>query len=82
MKPTVFEGQNCMYGGDSYFDLPAHKAEDGLYNTVTTCWKLSFKERLKVLFTGLMWVQLLTFNKPLSPTKLSVDKPNLTGASS
>lgn len=55
-----------------YNTLPSHRQPDG---TVTTRWKLTFSERLKILLTGDLWLQLLTFNHPLQPVKLSVECP-------
>jgi hypothetical protein len=55
-----------------YLPLPAHKCPDGC---VTTRWKLSWKERLRVLLSGNIWLQVLTFNAPLQPVKLSCEVP-------
>jgi hypothetical protein len=54
-----------------YQPLPVYKREDGL---VVSCWKLSCWEKIKVLFTGKVYVGLLTFNKPLQPQLLSLNK--------
>ncbi|MGE5528072.1 MAG: hypothetical protein ACM3X6_02890 [Patescibacteria group bacterium] len=37
---------------------------------------MTFYERIKVLFSGRMWLNLLTFDQPLQPQLLSVDKPS------
>lgn len=42
---------------------------------VITRWKLSWKERFKLLFTGNLWLTLLTFGQPLQPILLEVDSP-------
>jgi hypothetical protein len=34
------------------------------------------RERLKVLLTGKVWQQVLTFNKPLQPQLMAVEKPH------
>lgn len=57
-----------------YKPLPALKTEDG---KVVTCWKPSVMERLKILFTGKIWLNILTFNEPLQPLLMTVNKPNL-----
>lgn len=57
---------------DEYLSLPAYRDK---YGEVTCCWGLSFRERLKVLFTGKIWLMLLTFNKPLQPMKMFVEYP-------
>ncbi len=55
-----------------YLPLPAHRQPDG---TVTTRWRLSFKEWLQLLWTGDLWLQVLTYNHPLQPVKLSTTCP-------
>ena len=69
MKPIEFNGFNVTYAEDQpeYLPLPAHKTDDGM---VTTCWKLSFCERLLTVLTGRLYLKVLTFNKPLQPSKL------------
>lgn len=78
MKPQEFKEQNCVYAKDQpeYQPLPALKTNDYM-GTVVCCWGLSFKERVKVLFTGKIWVGLATFNKPLTPSYLTIDKNEL-----
>lgn len=75
MKPTKFKHQNVVFAKDQpeYQPPPALKIE-GPEGHVISCWKLSFKERLKVLFFGRVWVDLLSFNKPLTPSFLAVNR--------
>ena len=74
MQIVKFDGCNITYGKDQpeYLPLPACKTEEG---DVTSCWKMNLKERLRVLFTGRVYVSLLTFNRPLQPQRVSVHKP-------
>jgi len=74
MKVIHFKECNRTYAKDQlqYQNLPCHKTENG---TVTSCWKLSFKERVKVLFTGVVFLRTLTFNKPIQPLLMAVDNP-------
>jgi hypothetical protein len=58
----------------AYQPLPAYRAEDG---TVLTRWKLSWRERLAVLFTGNLYIWLLTFNQPLQPIQIQVEQPEV-----
>lgn len=51
-----------------YNDLPAVRFANG---EVITRWKLTFIERLKLLFSGNLYLHLLTFNRPLQPIKFS-----------
>jgi hypothetical protein len=55
-----------------YIPLPSHRQPDG---TVTTRWSLSWRERLLVAFGGSIWLQVLTFNRPLQPVKLTATCP-------
>ena len=75
MKPTTFPEVNCVFGKNQpqYVSLPTFRnLEDG---ECTFCWKLSFKEKMKLLFTGKIWHIVLTFNQSLQPQLLTVDKP-------
>ena len=74
MDVIKFEECNTTYAKDQpeYNPLVAHKTDDGV---VTSCWKLNLKERLGVLFSGKIFLQILTFNKPLQPLKMVVNNP-------
>ena len=75
MKPIKFKYCNVVYAENQpeYQNLPALKLETD-NGEIISCWKLSFKERLIILFTGKMWLSLLSFNKPLTPSFLSVNR--------
>ena len=51
-----------------YIPLPCYREEDG---TITIRWKLSWKERWRIFWNGCLWQQVLTFNQPLQPIKLT-----------
>lgn len=72
MKPVDFKEQNVVFAENQpeYQALPALKIR-GHEGQVVSCWGLSFRERLRVLFTGKVWMTLLSFNKPLTPSFLS-----------
>jgi len=74
MKPIPFKEQNRTWAKDQpqYLPLPTHTTEKG---EVVSCWKLTFAERLKVLFKGKVWLCQLTFNDPLQPQRLSIESP-------
>ena len=74
MKAVKFREHNRMYAEDQpeYLSLPAHRSDEGI---VTTCWKLSFLERIRVILTGKVYAQAMTFDKPLQPLKMSVSNP-------
>lgn len=72
MKPINFPEANKVYGiaQPEYQPLHAYRAQDG---AVTSCWKLSWKEKWRILFTGRIYVTLLTFNQPIQPQLLSTE---------
>ena len=74
MIPIEFDGVNCVYAKDQpeYLPLPVHRTDDG---TVVSCWRLTWPERLQVLFSGCMWYSVLTFNESLQPQRPSVQNP-------
>lgn len=74
MRPINFNEVNVVIAKDQpqYLPLPAKKDVDGV---VTSCWGMTFLERIKILFSGRIWVQNMTFNQPLQPQKISVEKP-------
>lgn len=76
MNPIRFEGMNCVYAENQkeYLPLPAHKHNDD-WKCVSSCWGLTIIERIKILFTGRIYVTLPTFGKPLTPQKLSLENP-------
>jgi hypothetical protein len=59
-----------------YIAIPAHQFGDA-EGRIAFCWGLTWRERLRVLFTGRIWHQVLTFNKPLQPQKLTVERPEM-----
>ena len=78
MKPIKFKEQNCTYAENQpeYLPLPAFKSDEP-GGQVTSCWSLSFSERVRVLFTGKIWVSLMMFNKPLTPTFFTTKKSDV-----
>lgn len=75
MKPIDFEERNVIYAKDQpqYMSLPAYKNETK-EGEVVSCWNLSFWERLRVLISGKIWLSLMSFNNPLTPSYLTTDK--------
>lgn len=58
-----------------YNQLPAHRTEDG---TVLTRWRLDWRERLRVLFRGDLYVWVKTFNRPLQPLLIETERPGIS----
>lgn len=76
MKLIEFPEQTVVIAKDQpeYLPLPAHRFS-GADGRIACCWQLTWIERLTVLFRGQIWHQVLTFNQPLQPQLLTVEKP-------
>lgn len=74
MTPKTFKQHNIVYAKDQpeYVPLPAHVSDEGI---ATFCWRLSWRERMRILFTGEIWHQVMTFRQPLQPHKLTCETP-------
>ena len=73
MKPVEFPEQTTVFARNQepYLPLPAYT--DG--TEVISCWHLTLRERLRVLFFGVIWLRQLTFGHKLQPQSPSVDRP-------
>jgi len=76
MRAVFFEESNS---NNENGDLPCHQYDGG----VICCWKSTLVERVRLLFTGRIWVSvlgsgvppmLLTTKKPLRRYRIAVDK--------
>lgn len=81
MKPVspVLPGSDLpetVYAKDQpeYTPLPVFRQEDG---TVLSRWRLTWRERLQIAFSGNMYLLVMTFNQPLQPVLLQTEKPKL-----
>lgn len=74
MKPVHFREATVLFAADQpeYLPLPAHRDAQG---GVTSCWSLTWGERLKVLLFGRLWITTLTFGAPLQPILPRVEWP-------
>lgn len=79
MKLINFPEQNQVIAEDQleYLPMPAHVTSDE-QGRVVCCWKLTMKERIKLLFTGKLWHHILTFNRGVQPQLLEVNTPFTT----
>lgn len=79
MIPVEFPEQTVIYAKDQpqYMPLPAHRRNGDPEGCITCCWKLTWKERLAMLWRGVLWQQVLTFNQPLQPQLLATQKPDI-----
>ena len=75
MRNIKFKECNASFAKNQkeYLELQAFVNE----GVVVTCYKLSWRERLKILFTGKLWLGQMTFGTPLQPQKPSVNKKDL-----
>lgn len=78
MTPIPFKEHNIIMAKDQpeYMPLPMYKIPEKGFSVC--CWKLSWKERLRILISGVIWHQILTFNQPLQPQLLTIDKPKMS----
>lgn len=76
MKSVKFDWCNCTYAEaqEQYLNLPAYRAP-GKEGLVTSCWGLTFWERIRILFEGKFYLTMLTFGHPLQPISVSIRKP-------
>ena len=75
MKPIEFKQMNITFQKPHGFTdvqcgpLPALRHDNG----IISCWKMSWRERIKVLFTGVIWFDVISYNQP--PIWPGVDSP-------
>jgi hypothetical protein len=61
----------------AYRPLPAYQFADDPQGRIVCCWKFGWRDRLRLLVTGKLWHQVLTFNQPLQPQLLGTHKPEM-----
>ena len=76
MKPIDFPERNIVFAKNQepYLPLPAYQ-DDRQGGRIFHCWQLTFKERIKILWTGILWINVLNFKQPPQPIKPMVDRP-------
>lgn len=73
MQPIDFAGRNIIFGKEKDgCPIPAHLTKEGI---VTSCWKLTLRERFILLFTGKVFITSVTFFQPLQPVLPSTHNP-------
>jgi hypothetical protein len=77
MRLIEFPGQNVVIAKDQpqYEPLPAYRVPSDAYGRLVCCWKLSWRERLRLLWSGEVWHTIMTFNRQLQPQLLALDRP-------
>jgi hypothetical protein len=68
MQPVKFPGHNLTLAEDQpqYRPLPVCW-EGGNEKPMTSCWKLTWKERILIFFTGKLYIRQLTFGNSFQP---------------
>jgi len=76
MKAVKFKQQNCVYAKNQkqYIPLLVHKINEP-EGRVISCWKGRFRDRLRFLFNGRIFLSCMTFNKPLQPLDMQTENP-------
>ena len=77
MELIEFPEQTVIIAKDQpqYLPMPAFVVPDSPEGEIVCCWKLTLRERLKLLFKGIIWHRILTFRQPIQPVMLLLDKP-------
>jgi hypothetical protein len=80
MVLVEFPEQTIVVAKDQpeYLPLPAYRHANDAQGRLVCCWRIGWKHRFRLLFTGTVWHQVLTFNQPLQPQLLSVEKPEMS----
>jgi hypothetical protein len=75
MKPVEFPQVNKTWAKNQppYLPLPAYTDEQ----YTITCWQLTWRERLRIMFTGKFWLSQMNFGAALQPQRPSVETPFL-----
>lgn len=78
MKPIQFPEANVVFAANQpeYNPLPAYR-DAGSMGAIISCWDLSLSERIRILFKGKLWVSLVMFGKPLTPSFFSTKKSDV-----
>lgn len=78
MKPVKFEQCNRVIAKnqDEYLTLHALVLDVPEGNVITK-WKLTFWEKLTILWTGTIWMNLLCFHNPTTPSMLSTKRKDM-----
>jgi len=79
MKPTPFpESNGTLSGGpavnygteDDVVDLPVHRGN----GQIISCWRLSWRDRLRLLVGGRVWLHVLT-ERTHAPVLVAAESP-------
>jgi hypothetical protein len=73
MTPIEFPEQTIVWAKNQppYLPLPAFTDEQ----QTISCWSLTWRERLNVLWRGRLWLRQMNFGSALQPQAPSVESP-------
>lgn len=73
MKPIEFPQVNRTWAKNQppYLPLPAFSN----HKETISCWKLTWRERFKIFFSGILWLHQMNFRNPLQPQLPTVYHP-------
>ena len=73
MEPIKFPQVNKIWAEDQeeYLPLPTYTDD----TETISCWRLTWKDRLRALLIGKLWVRQLNFRNPLQPQAPTFDYP-------
>lgn len=77
MTAVEFPQSNTIVAKDQpeYTPLPALLSGHPC-GQMATCYRLTFRERLKLLWYGKLWIETLTFHRGVTPIRPSVNEPD------
>lgn len=74
--PNQAMNDAAEFGDDVDRELLKEAKERYQRGELVCCWRLTWLERFRLLWSGCIWQSVLTFHSPLQPQLLEVDRPN------
>ena len=76
MIPVIFKEANSIFDSrdPNMLSLPV-EIVPGSSGQLNTCWELSKEEIETIKETGLVWLSILSFGRPIPPVLLSSERP-------
>ena len=73
MTPIEFPEQTIVWAKNQppYLPLPAYTDT----RETISCWRLTWRERLRVLWTGQLWLRQMNFGQALQPQAPCIESP-------
>ena len=76
MKPIAFPEMTTTWAEHQppYLPLPVYRGDAAPYEVIS-CWEMTWRERLTVLWRGRVWLRVLTFGQRLQPQAVEASSP-------